>query len=653
MLTFNNYHMKSKIKTQRYLFFPLAGIMLLGMVCIIPSCRKYLDVTPENVGTIDYAFRNRNEAENYLFACYGTLQALNNPVNDPGFVTSGEVYNQSAANNLKIDNFTLLSGSQNTTSPLLNYWEGTNSGVNLFQAIRRCNIFLKNIDKAIDLSASEKERWVAEANFLKAYYHYYLLRMYGPIPIMDEEEDISLPVETFRKKRQPVDSVFAYIVGLLDKAIPGLPPSIVNINDELGRITQTIALAEKAEVLATQASPLFNGNPDYAGFLDKDGTPLFPAAADNEKWQRAAVACKAAISQARDLNLKLYSFIIPPAISKLNDSLKLVLSLQGAVTEKWSNNSELIWALNGMFGYQQNCVPRLTANTDVFSGVPGNLSVPLAVAELFYTKNGVPMEEDKSWDYANRFTMQTADRFDKYYIKEGYNTAKANFNREARYYASIAFDGGTWFGGGVLDQESMLYVGARKDGISGVQEYLRANVTGYWPKKLAHYQTAITSSGGLSVVGYRMPRMRLAGLYLLYAECLNEAGGPSNEVYSYIDSVRSRAKLKGVVESWASYSNMPGKPLTKDGLRDIIHREKRIELCFEGQTGWDLRRWKEYVTEASKPVQGWNVMQADIKSYYTLQTLMVPVISTKDYLWPLSGNELLKNNKLVQAPYWR
>ncbi|MES1160892.1 MAG: hypothetical protein ABUM51_09050 [Bacteroidota bacterium] len=49
-----------------------AGMMLY---C---SCKKYLDVTPSNVGTIDYAFHNRNEAENYLFTCYSTLQKFSN-----------------------------------------------------------------------------------------------------------------------------------------------------------------------------------------------------------------------------------------------------------------------------------------------------------------------------------------------------------------------------------------------------------------------------------------------------------------------------------------------------------------------------------------------------------------------------------------------
>ncbi len=623
-------------------------IMSAGMV----SCKKYLDVTPENVGTIDYAFRNRNEAENYLFACYNTLQNLNTQVDDPGFITSGEVYYNSYSENLATTNFLIISGTQNVNSPLLNYWEGNNGGIKMFEGIRRCNIMLANIHKPIDLTAVEKERWIAELNFLKAYYHFFLLRMYGPIPIMDNSDDISESVDVFRKKRVPTDSVFNYITGLLDKSITGLPVQITNISEELGRITKGIALGVKAEVLTLQASPLFNGNPDYATYKNKDGQLLFPTTFDNSKWQRAATANKAAIDFAEGLGHKLYTYIVPASVPLgLSDSLKQVLTLQNTITEKWDLNKETIWALNGNVGFQDNYIPRLSA---MRGGKHSNIGVPLAITEMFYSQNGVPINEDRTWAYNERFDLKVADKADRYYIKEGYSTIKANFNREKRYYAGIGFDGGAWYGAGIFNPEAMLYVQARKGGNSGTIEYMRANLTGYWPKKLVHYLSSINpTNGNLTISQYHMPRLRLADLYLLYAECLNEANGPSAEVYEYIDRVRKRAGLKGVQESWEQYSKTPGKPSGKTGLREIIHHERRIELMFEGKSGWDLRRWKEYVTEVSKPVQGWNVRQEDAQSYYTIQTYMLPALTNKDYFWPVSVDEILRNENMVQSPIWK
>src|SRR5690606_6599447 len=105
---------------------------------------------------------------------------------------------------------------------------------------------------------------------------------------------------------------------------------------------------------------------------------------------------------------------------------------------------------------------------------------------------------------------------------------------------------------------------------------------------------------------YPWPMMRLADLYLIYAEALNESSGPSEEVFLYLDKIRERAGLKGVKESWTNYSKNPTKPTSKEGLRDIIRRERNIEMCFEGSRFWDLRRWKLAAQELNKNITGWD-----------------------------------------------
>ncbi|WP_346320673.1 RagB/SusD family nutrient uptake outer membrane protein [Chitinophaga sp. YIM B06452] len=631
-------------------------ILLLGLLCVSgESCKKYLDVTPENVGTIDYAFRNRNEAENYLFTCYNTLQGFSNVIYDPGFTTSAEIVYPNDLSERPINDigFQLIRGTtQNISNPALNYWDGSNSGSSIFQAIRRCNIMLENIDKPIDLSAEEKARWIAEVKFLKGYYHYFLARMYGPIPVYRVNQSITAPIEEIRVKREPVDSAFNYAVQMMDEAAADLPVQIGNTQQELGRITRLIALSVKAEILATQASPLFNGNPDYAGFKNKDGQTLFSATADPSKWQKAAEACKAAIDEAASLNMKLYTFIQPANIPNLNDSLRRVLTLQNAVTEKWDFNAEVIWALNPTFGYQSYCIPRLTNKAvENSTAAAGSFTVPLFTTDLFYSDNGVPINEDKTWDYARRFELQAGDNANRYFIKSGYMTVKNNFKREARYYANIGFDGGVWFGNGVTDQNNPLYIEAKgPDSKAGPKDRVRINMLAMWPKKLVNYLTVFNE--GVQQAAYRLPRIRLADLYLLYAECLNEAGGPSQEAYQYIDLVRQRAGLKGVVESWQQYSASPSKPATKAGLREIIHRERRVELCFEGKAGWDLRRWKEMLTVLATPVQGWSIFQKTNTNFYTLQTLFIPAMTVRDYFWPLSDAALSNNPNLVQTLYW-
>jgi hypothetical protein len=79
---------------------------------------------------------------------------------------------------------------------------------------------LENINEPADLSATEKARWIAEVKFLKAYYHYYLFRLYGPIPIVD----VNLPVEAspaeVRVKRASVNDVVNYIVACTGSGYP-------------------------------------------------------------------------------------------------------------------------------------------------------------------------------------------------------------------------------------------------------------------------------------------------------------------------------------------------------------------------------------------------------------------------------------------------
>ncbi|KQM72881.1 starch-binding protein [Pedobacter sp. Leaf216] len=637
-------------------YFKYSCIVLI--LCSTVSCKKYLDVTPDDIGTLDYAFRNRNEAENYLYSCYAYLQRMNDVASNPSFTTSSELIYSNTLDNFQGFNrtgFNLLRGTQTAAKPGLNTWDGEEGSYSLWRSIRICNIMLENIDKPIDLGATEKKRWTAETKFLKAYYHYVLFKMYGPIPLIKNNLAINSTTDEVRIKRATVDESVDYIVSLLDEAIPDLPAVINSQATELGRVTSVIALSVKADVLATAASPLFNGNPDYISFKDKEGISLFPSAYDAQKWKKAADAAKVAITAAEAQGIKLYTFTSPSTVGKLSDSIKRQLDVQNAVAERWELNSEIIWASNPEFNYQGFATPRLTAKSAVnnFSN-PSTFSAPISTQELFYTVNGVPITEDKTWDYAGRNTIKVGDNVSRYYIQQGYETIKGHFARETRFYADVAFDGGIWFGNGRNNQDDpsnpLYYVSARGNGFAAPSDNIRLNITGYWPKKLVSY--ASVYDDGFQPSAFRLPLIRLAGLYLLYAEALNEVNGPTAEVFTYIDKVRQRAGLQGVQASWTNFSRNPNKFSTKDGLRQIIHQERRIELCFEGQSGWDLRRWKELQAVLNNPIQGWSINNAEAINYYRPTTQFIPVFGLKDYLWPIKSYDLVVNPNLVQNPYW-
>ncbi len=640
--------------------------MLLAAFCFIlinGGCKRYLDVTPDSIGTIDYAFRMRSEAEKYLFTCYNNLPSFGTTSSDPGFFTGDEFatpYPSSQYFDIGLNR--IARGEQNIVNPHGDFWEGRRGGGKpYFQALRECNIFLENVDKVPDLSDFEKKRWVAEVKFLKAYYHFFLLRMYGPIPIIKESLPVSASIEEVRVSREPVDSVVSYITTLLDEAVPGLPEKIFNEASELGRITKPIALSIKAQILVTAASPQFNGNPDYATFKNKDGVELFNSSFSEEKWKIAAAACKDAIDAAHAVGAALY-YYTPISGESMTDSTKITMNIRAGISDKW--NPEIIWgATNSMAGTTQ-----ALAQARLTSGDPSNipsppstnesirsmLAPPLHIAEMFYSSNGVPIEEDKQYDYLNRLTaIRTSTEEYRYYIRKDYETVQLNFDREPRFYASLGFDGGIWYGQGLYNDSRTWFIEG-KSGQRGAR--LGASlysITGYWPKKIVNYKNDFGSnSTGYNTIAYPWPVIRLAEMYLLYAESLNEQGGPAPEVYHWIDLVRKRAGLKGVQESWSHFSKSPAKPNSKDGLRDIIQKEQMIETVFEGKRLWSLRRWKKADTYLNIPIRGWDLQQKDAENYYRVRQIFNPVFTSKDYLWPIAENSIIVNPKLVQNPGW-
>lgn len=626
-------------------------IIVLG---ISPACTDYMNVVPDNVATIDNAFTMRSTAERFLFTCYSYMPSHSEIEGNPAFLTGDEFWLPPTLTGTASQIAQIARNNQRVVNPYMNFWEGSNGGEDLYEGIRKTNLFLKNIDTVPDLDESEKQKWIAEAKFLKAYYHFWLMRMYGPIVVVKDNLPVYSEGEKVNQHRSSVDSAFDYVVKLLDEAIQNLPDRIDNEASELGRISKAIALSVKAKVLITAASPLFNGNDDYVGYKGPEGKELFNTTFDPTKWQKAADAAKEAIEFAESLGHELYNFRPQFSEYELSDTTKIKMSIRNSVAKKW--NSEIIWGnTNSMarrtqiFATPRGLDPRRTSN-----GAPrGILAPPIKIAEMFYSNHGVPIEEDKTWNYANRFELKTATEDERYNLKEGYTTAALNFDREPRFYASLGFDGGIWYGQGRFnDKEGLFYVSSKQGQPAAMINIQSYSVTGYWPKKLVNFNNVIGTGNSYTIEDYPWPVIRLADLYLLYAEALNEVNGPSQEVYQYVNKVRERAGIPPVEVAWENYSTNPNKYTTKDGMREIIHRERLIEFAFEGKRLWDLRRWKESAEKLNNPITGWDLDQETAEGYYRERVLFEQRFSTRDYLWPLSEEVLLSNPNIEQNPGW-
>lgn len=630
---------------------------ILTVILCNTSCSDYLDIVPEGTPDMETAFSNKTNARKFLFTCYSYLPKWDQS-GSIGFLAGDEHWlipkgTGFIDQRLSLNAWEIGRGEQNSNDPYQNYWDGLNGGTNLWTAIRDCNIFLENIDKPLDLQQYERNRWIAEVKFLKAYYHYYLFMLYGPIPVMDNNISIDASAEEVRRYRDPVDDVVNYISNLLDDAAKDLPLQVTDAGEELGRITQPIAKAVKAQLWLLAASPLFNGNTDYINVKDNQGRSLFPAETDNNKWEQAADAALDAIKCAKEAGHDLYYFTLP--VNGLSDATRKLLDIGEAVTEKW--NTEIIWGSTwNVNGLQKVAVAKTTKGShyDAISV----MAPTLTVAEQFYSSNGVPISEDKgdfwSKNYPNRyeFTIIPDEGNNKHYLKIGEETAYLHLNREPRFYANLSFDRGTWYGYGYASDEpkDLAFYKFRAKEVSGRITSEDYSYTGYLNKKVCSYKTSVTDNG-LSTERYAFPIIRLADLYLMYAEALNETlSSPNSDVYTYIDLVRKRAGLDGVKESWQKYSKYPEKPNTKTGMREIIRMERLNELACEGKRFWDLRRWKK---ELPREVKGWYVQGETAQEFYRVTTLYLRSrYSFKDYLWPLKVETVLKDPNLGQSPGW-
>lgn len=621
------------------------------------SC-DFLDVVPDNVATEEHVFADRYTAEKYLATCYWGMPKSAGWDENPAIHGALEMIFNAESN--QGSGMKIGLGQDSPTSALINYWGGTGDMVrSLYAGIRECNTFMAGIGGVQDLEEYEKKRMIAEVKMIKAYMHFYLLSYYGPICPLRESPAVNESTQGVRVYREKVDDCFLYITELMDEVInsEALPLILTNPATELGRFTLPAAYMLKAKVLLYWASPLFNGNTDYNSFRDHNGEPFFNQTYDASRWVTAAEACKKAINISESAGVRLYQTSDYIASKKLSEQTLLVQTLRGVITQRW--NPELIWGNTSYpagSGFQKECLTFFETVTS-FQEVFQRMSVPLSTVEMFYSKNGVPIEEDKTYDYANRYNLRTGDEEHRYYIQKGEKTAVLNFDREPRYYSTLGFDRGKWYGNSYKnmpdDDAESLYPKNHFGEFSSVGNPSHYNATGYWPKKLVSINSSFRDANSVTWETYPFPEMRFADLLLMYAEALNESkDAPDSEVYRYIDMVRERAGLKGVLESWRKYSNMSEKPTTKEGMREIIQQERNVELACEGVYYWDSHRWKTAQKEQNRSIQGWNIQAEETEDYYTVTTIYTQSFSYKNYLAPIPESELVKNPQLIQNPGW-
>jgi hypothetical protein len=666
--------------------FIKTGLLLMPLLWTF-SCKEYLDIVPDNVITLEDFFERREMALNTLSKVYSYLPDDSDP-HSTSWVLGDEYVGRLDLNvkSQTLRGIRIMRGLQNTQDPLLGLWSGTAGGTSLYNGIRSANTFLEYIDGVEDMSSTEIAEWKAQVTFLKAYYHFLLLRQYGPIVIADKSIAHDASIEELFQKRSKVDSCFNYIIDLMDKAIPNLKPRVSGT--ELGQVDQVIAASIKARVMLFRASPFFNGevaNDYYRDFLDDDGKPFFPIDYKPEKWQDALTAINDAIKLCDDNGVELYSYDKNVMSYDRNDfaangsNLKTLYDLRMLIVDPW--NKELIWGQTYIMSADSDSDSdgywTLLANVcnirkpEYIDGEPTAggyvdsqersrqwMSATYKMLERYYTKNGLPINEDLTFDLDGKMSIKETPFVDdpeytplRGILQPGVNVVNLYLNREPRFYANLGITGGYWRSHQYKIPTSMFYGEIGGLGDKYPTDYF---CTGVGIQKLVHPESK--SGGSQLQIRFPYPIIRMADLYLMKAEVLNEINGPGPEVWAAVNKIRTRAGLPDVETVWSDASLVRpeylNKHTNKDRMRDIILTERSIELAFEGSRFWDMYRRGWATSEFSAPVMGWDYTGTDPDKFFVVKVLQPRLYLVKDYLWPIRTYDMDVNSKLVQNPGW-
>lgn len=518
-------------------------------------------------------------------------------------------------------------------------WDG-NYWARLPQLIREANIFIENVHPLPDqgISATEVTYMKAEMRFMIAYYYYLLSNTYGPIPFKPNyiaPTDFNLA--DLMEGQRPYYEVVDWVDKELQEVAKILPAKYTEAR-KYGRATSIMCLAVRARMLLFAASPLVNGNPDYANHKNKDGENLFSTTADKTKWAYAAQACKELIDAAEAAGHKLYT-------EKNEDgTIDPFMSYQNLFLTRYDEgNTEILFARPGgsEYGeYEKHATPAA-------SGGSGGLGVTQSLVDAFFTENGLPINDDSEY-VESGFSGSDETRDNTVWDTEvngGAITKSGTYNmychREPRFYITVSYNNS------YFTQEKRLF--NFFNGSADNPHTHDAPQNGYLIRKKISPDLNVKQG----TYKYRPGIVyRLGEAYLNYAEALNESDPGNGDILVYLNKIRERAGIRQYTTGATDENYIHVDLNDQAEMRKLIRAERRVELSCEGIRYDDLRRWKEAENVLNGDFYGMNFSGKDPSSFYVRTPYLKRVYKKAYYWFPIHQSEMDKNDKLVQSPYW-
>lgn len=602
----------------------LVTILLIGLIhfaCVddFTIGNSHLQKPPGVDITIDTVFNSADYAQRFLWNTYSTLyygmpyawSAKGNAMNMGTFESMTD--NWQSYLSWDYNNRNIYPGKYGATEESQHskyHYSNEDSWI----GIRKSYLFIENIDRTPGIDDATKKRLKAEAKMIIACHYSDMFRHFGGLPIVTKSYD---PYAVPNIDRGTAKETLNFIVKLCNEAAVDLPWSLAPDEKATwdGRFTGAAAIGLKIRVLLFGASPLFNDTePYYTDQQSESNTDLHTwyGGKDESMWQDVVDAGIQFFEKNEFDNNGGYALY-----NELEDPR---LRYRAAYFER--GTAEMLISTRVKYNHSYD---------EFFNYFTGPSAVPvLEYLDLFPNANGTPFD-NSVWNDS---------------VISPYRDPWAD--RDPRLYETCIVNGMTY-----QDRTAETWIGGRERGIAmDWSSYFTGagNFKFGLDKKLASGKPA------------QWPYLRMAEIYLSFAEALNELGR-TEEAFDYIDAVRKRVNLMGLKESY------PSETWTKERFREEVLNERSREFGRELVRWFDLIRWKRagdfkkrlhgLRIERMKDANG-NVIAGKYKHFkFTLSKRFwqnddngTSNFSSKWYLSAFPITETYKDYKLPQNPGW-
>lgn len=536
--------MKLKMKTKKIKLF----LLMVPMLIALGSCTDYLSVPSEADVTEAKVFGTYNLFQGYVDQMYPCILDHNRTYYTCTGEMGGEAIspggNHTSFRAVRGDYTNMLSRGYYQTSDFVGIWQCG------WRVIRMCNIGLKNLEEG-SLVASDEEKNLIKGQllFFRAYMHFEIANAWGPIPYINEvlADDLKKPRYYEFKGVKNFQATMEYCIDDFDAAAKLLPVAWPDPSSQLGRLTALAAISYKAKALLWAGSPLMNENSGGAAEVNK------------AYMEKAAIAADEAIKMAEN----------SPANYGLIDAS--VYDRNFATTDK-----TVVWTKETIVALYRNNF----ANA-VFSEFTGRSN---AVNNAVFGGNA--QQSTPTQNYVDKFEMADGTLYNPA-IHDANNALRWD-GRDPRFRRSIYVDRDFPCTGKQLTMWSIPSKGPTINTDGQLTPYV---IKKFWPFDVSDKAGNATLTANYA---FNSPQMRLADVYLMYAEAANwaygngnngdvKAPGATHTALEAVNKVRTRIGHVPTTATGGAHGN----------FHKMVLNERAVELCYESNHYWnDLRRYK-------------------------------------------------------------